>query len=330
MAVRVKIKKKKRKPTAVKFTAGDFAHPDERRAKLTGIGIGAALILVILGFAALMPLRLQLMPAWAGWTLLGLLYLYFGASGAELRRLTRDAEEAPISVADIVSKQARIVGVAAEAAVAVEAPEPVTVKNVVIVPQALQQRVSQAEMWALIAREIGHIKAGHVGLLGLCRRVEDERRLLYRLLALPLLAMVRALANWRWYAALTADRMAVVLSRDRRSVAAALLKQATAGVEGITPAEIDEYLKGHGAITAHSAEVTTHFKLGQALRDREGLMTRLRAISMFIESDEYKQACARLDAAYRKTQKTDPGAPAPPNGSQPGGPLSSGPQAANG
>ena len=313
----VKVKLKKHKLTPVKFTARDFAHPDERRAKLIGIGIGAAVILVILGLAALTPVRLQLMIAWAVWALLSFVHFYRGAGGAELRRWTAGGARSP-DLAEMVSKQARIVGVAAEAVTAAQAPEMITVGRTIVVPGGLQQRLSRAETWALIAREIGHIKAGNAGLLGLCHRVEDERRLLYRLLALPLRPLVRALASWRWYAALTADHLALVLSRDRRSVAAALLKQATAGVEGIQPAEIDEYLSRPGAVTAQSADVITHYKLGEALRDREGLTLRVRAVGMYAETEEYRQACARLDAAYLKAHKTETGlsAPAAPGGSQ--------------
>jgi len=324
MAVKVKVQKKK--PAPVRFTVRDFGHPDERRAKLTGIGIGVGVILVILGIIALIPLRLQLMPVWAGWALLALVYFYAGANGAELRQLTKGSGAVLHDfVADTVSKQARIVGVAAQAPVAAGITELMTVKRTILLPQDLPRRLSQSEMWALIAREMGHIKAGHVGWLSLCRRVEEERRLVYRLLALPLRWMVRGLGNWRWYAAMTADRMSLVLTRDRRAVGAALLKQATAGVEGISASEIDEYLRRQGTIAAQSAEVTTHFKLGEVLRGRAGLMERLRAVGQYAESEEYKQACARLDAAYRKAQKTDTGIPAPPAGNEPAKPRPAGP-----
>jgi hypothetical protein len=146
----------------------------------------------------------------------------------------------------------------------------------------------------------------------LCRRVEDEKSPVLRVLGLPLRWMVRALGGWQWYAALTADRMSVLLTRDRRIVVAALLKQATMRVEGITIAEIDDYLSRHGSLAAQSAEVTTHFKLGEVLRERQGLLLRLRGIAQYAESEEYALARDRLQAAYRAVQKSESGLPDPP------------------
>ena len=312
MAVRVKVKRGK--PTPVRFTADDFAHPDERRAKRTGVGLGVGAIAVILGLLALTGLRFPLMGAWAGWTLLALIYYTRGSNRSELRRLAggRGASRAmPDSLAETAATQGRTLGVLAGVVLAGEAQELVTVGNTVVVPASLTERLNRAEMWALVAREMGRLKAGHIGLLSLCRRVEEERNMLLRGLAFPLRALVRALANWRWFAALTADRMAMVLTRNRRVVAAALLKQATAGVEGITTAEIDEYLRRQGGVIAQSADVTTHFKLGEVLREREGLLLRLRGIGQYAEAEEYKRACERLDAAYRKAQKTADRIPLP-------------------
>jgi len=326
MAVKVKIKKKK--PTRVQFTAADFAHPDERRARLVGISAGAGVTLAILGLLALTPWRLQLMTVWLVWSLLALFYFYLGADGAELRELTRGAGGPRDSLSAIVNRQARMAGVSAEAAVSASAPEFMTVRNAIVAPRDLLERLGQAELWGLTAREIGHITAGHVGLLGLCRRVEEERRALYRILALPLRAMVRALANWRWYAAMTADQMAMVLTRDRRVLAAALLKQATAGVEGVSAAEIDEYLSRSGEITAQSADVTTYFKLGEVLRGREGLMMRLRAMGQYAESEEYRQACARLDAAHGRSRRGEAASGGPPGAAPPADAGPSGPPAA--
>jgi len=320
MATRVKIKKKKATP--VGFRARDFAHPDERRAKLVGLGVSAAIFLVILGVLAATPIRLPLMAAWAGWNLLAVIYFSLGANGAELRRLGGSApaglREAPKLTCEAVEKQSSAVGVAADALLGREAQELTTVGHVIVVPQDLPKRLGPAEMWALVAREIGHIKAGHVTLLSLCRRVEDEKSPLLRGLGLPLRWPIRALASWQWFAALTADRMSVLLTRDRRIVAAALLKQATARVEGITTAEIDEYLSRHGSLAAQSSEVTTHFKLGEVLREREGLLLRLRGIAQYAESEEYGLARQRLETAYRAAQKTDAGIPDPP-GAPPGG-----------
>jgi hypothetical protein len=314
--VPTKLKIKAKKPTPIRFATADFAHPDERRAKLTGIGVGVGAFLVILGVAALTPLRLQLVIAWTAWTVLALLYFVAGASGSELRRLAGGAENVPRpaldALTDTVAKQARAVGIPAAAVVAAGASEMMTVRGLVLVPPVVLQRLSAAEIWALTAREIGLIKAGDVGLLSLCRRVGANASTPMRILALPLQPLARALANWQWYAALTADHMGMVLTRDRRVVAAALLKQATAGIQDISAAEIDEYLKRHGSITAQTAEVMTHFKLGEVLRSRSGLTERLRAIGMYAESDDYKRACDRLDAAYAKAQKDDAGVPQPP------------------
>ena len=303
MAVKVKLQKKK--PAPVKFKAADFAHPDELRSKLVGLAVGVGAIAVVLGLLALVPLRPHLQIAWGAWTLLALVY-YLRGNRRELRRMMGDARGArgatPEAVADMVAKQARALGVVAEVAVVAEAQEIATLGNTIVVPQEMQQRLSPAEMWSLIARQMGHVKAGSVRLRNLCRRVDQEKLILLRGLGLPLRPLARALAHWRWHTELTADRMALVLTRDRKVVAAALLKGAVGGADGVSVAEIDEYLKRPGSLTVHSAEVTTHFKLGQVLRDRGELMHRLRGIAQYAESEEYKQACERLDTAQRKDQ----------------------------
>jgi Zn-dependent protease with chaperone function len=310
VAVKVKLEKKK-KAVPVRFAAADFAHPDERRARLIGIGIGAGAVLAILGLVALTPIRLQLMPAWVAWALIALAYYGVGLERQELQQAVRPGPDrqraAPSELTDIVNKQARLVGVVAQAALAAEGAELRTVRNTVIVPEQLVARLTPGERWALVGREMGHIKAGHVGLGGLCRRVVREGRVLGRGLRLPLVPLVRGLGNWRWLAELSADRMALVLTRDRKVLAAALLKQAIAGEEGITAAEIDEYLSRQGGLTAQSAEVTTHFRLGEVLREREDLMFRLRAIAQYAEAEEYRRACERLDTGQRKAQEAQPG-----------------------
>lgn len=313
MAVKVKLEKKKAVP--VRFAAADFAHPDERRARLTGIGIGAGVILIVLGVVALTRIRLQLMPAWVAWAVIALAYYGIGLERQELRQRPRPGPgrqlPVPSELTDMVNKQARLVGVVAQAAVTAQGAEITTVRNMIVVPEQLPGRLSPGETWALIGREMGHIKAGHVGLGGLCRRVIGEQRVLGRGLRLPLIPLVRGLGNWRWLAELSADRMALVLTRDRKVLAAALLKQAIVGEQGITPGEIDEYLSRHGGLTAQSAEVTTHFRLGEILREREDLMFRLRAIAQYAEAEEYRQACEKLDAGQRKIQEPQPGGPKP-------------------
>ena len=104
--------------------------------------------------------------------------------------------------------------------------------------------------------------------------------------------------------------MALILTRDRKVVASALLKQAAAGAD-VSAAEIDEYLSRPGDIAAQSAEVTTHFKLGEVLRERQDLMQRLRAIGEYSDSQEYRTACDKLNAAYRKAQPLAGEAPPP-------------------
>jgi len=314
MAEKVRIKRKK--PPRVHFTAADFAHPDEARARLIAIGVGVGFAAVVLALLALTPLRTQLMAAWGGWVLLALIFYTIAADRRELRRLGvggKRGQQAPEQLADIVRKQTRAVGVAAEVAITQEGAAAMTVRGVILIPEGVRQRLTPAEMWVLIAREVGRIKAGDVGLGNLSRRLDTEERALLRLLALPLRPLARALANWRWYAELTADHMALILTRDRKVVAAALLKQAAMGVEGVTVAEIDAYLNRPGGLIAQSAEVTTHFKLGEVLRARGDLMQRLRATGQYADADEYRAACAKLDAAHRKAQKTQAGAPTGPS-----------------
>lgn len=323
MAVKVKLQKKK--PAPVKFAVTDFAHPDERRARLTGLGIGVGAIIVILGLAALMPYRVQLTAAWAAWAVLAAVYYAVAGERREQRELVNDARRSkrtpPDEIVDMARKQTRLVGVAAHVVAAGAETELTAVGDTLVVPEGLRERLSPGEVWAVIARHVGHLKAGHVRLRNLCRRVNREERVLARVLALPLRALARGLANWRWYAEMTADRLALVLTRDRKVLAAALLKEAIVGAEGITTADIDEYLKRHGSLAAQSAEVTTHFRLGEVLRAREDLMYRLRAIGQYAESEEYKQACDKLDAGQRKDSEAPAGGSKASDKDAPGAPI---------
>lgn len=295
--------RKRRKPSPVRFTAADFAHPDTTRARLMGMAGGVGAIAAISGLLYLMPDRQLWMTVWGAWVVLALAYYSTVSDQRELRqaRVTGRSTRymVPQSLGDMVSNLARAAGVHARIAPTRHGDAVATVRNTILLPVTLWQRLSPAELQALAGREIGHIKAGNVALRSLCRRLEAEQSPL-RLLAVPLLPLAGALSSWRLYADLSADRMALILTRDRRSLAAALLKQALAPDGGVSDTAIDEYLGREFGVSSNRAEVIMHFKLRDVLQARGDLLQRLRAIGLYLDSQEYRDACAKLDGAQHR------------------------------
>jgi Zn-dependent protease with chaperone function len=92
------------------------------------------------------------------------------------------------------------------------------------------------EMRAVLAHELGHVLADHVGLLttmGILRSILKGALRGQPLVALPLLASYHALLEWSRMAELTSDRAAAIATGDPMTVCRSLMRVAGGPVEGL-------------------------------------------------------------------------------------------------
>jgi hypothetical protein len=209
------------------------------------------------------------------------------------------AVPAGLTLPDIVNRQSRVLGIKPLGVKLVEgAPGVAVIGHTLVVAVALRQHLTPAEMWSVIAGELGRFKAGDTRLTNFCRRVQSAPAVVRHTLGLPATILCACVAPSLVEADFTADRMALLLTQDRRICGAAIVKlglQTTSGeTASVSSAEVSEYLGRRVSVEARPDELTTHFKLGQFLRDQPALMARVAGLREYSESAEFEEALAKL------------------------------------
>lgn len=294
----------------------DFEYPGEGNARKMGIGTALVIYVVLLAIG-LAIVRHPPFPgaiAVAAWIIFSLLYFGPISNRVEARRikaaLEEEPEEAegeaappPIDLQEMVDKQAKVLGLSEiKVEVMEKTPETITIGKTILLSQSLCVQLSQGEIWSLLAHELGHLKAGQVGLLNLIRRVKQVSSSL-RLVALPAWVLAGRLGDWSLLADCTADRLAVLLTRDRKVSTSAIVKvglQSEEEVAEVSGEEVTEYLSRTGELQATESELTTHFKLGEFLRERAELSLRLSELGEYAESEEFKESLEKLKTISRQ------------------------------
>jgi len=293
MAVKVKIKR----PKTPKLTAQHFRHPGEqpalRQALLTAGGLGLGVLVLL----ALTPFRIQLVVAFLAW--LALCFLLYPASTQAKQRAALAKRDlggpARDELAQHLAQQAATLNTAAPRLLLdPDARQCYLLGNAIVAPAGIRAHLTDPEVWAALTIELGHLHAGHARLLGFVRLAGREGSPILRRALFPLRVFVMLLARWHDYAQMTADRLALLLIRDRGVVGGAVLKQEVWAAESsdVSAADVADYLARAGGVKAEGAEVTAHYRIGEFLRARPWLTERLREISIYGGSNEYREAQA--------------------------------------
>jgi Zn-dependent protease with chaperone function len=166
----------------------------------------------------------------------------------------------------------------------------------IILTSELVSLLRPEELEIMLAREVAHIKYGHLRL---------ERALTYIHTASPVVSLAFA-PVWFWSTLMgawldvsdyTADRAAVLVAGDPGLVNATLVKAAAAAdpQSGISADYIDEFLhtpKGQGGL--NSSEVEQSFKLNRFIESQPNLRDRIAQVAEFYTSEEGQEMLEKL------------------------------------
>jgi Zn-dependent protease with chaperone function len=177
----------------------------------------------------------------------------------------------------------------------------------VIVTQAALDLLQPAEVDCLLLRGLIHERQNHTRRLMLMKFLNDTPPAA-RLLAWPVGLYAFFLRLW-WtdMAEMTADRLVLLLLKNHKLVQSALIKQHAATdplmfEHEITAQDVDNYLEQSGMIGLQGKEISTQYKLGQAIHENPYLEDRLHQLKEWAESEEFKVAVQKLaDARANKT-----------------------------
>ncbi|HEY3396784.1 MAG TPA: M48 family metalloprotease [Armatimonadota bacterium] len=167
-------------------------------------------------------------------------------------------------------------------------------KGTIIVTRALVEMLSRPELMVMVARELAHLKYGHIRLERSLSYVRNSPPALWILL-LPLYIWGALMGEWLDIIDYTADRAALVVVGNPALVNATIVKVAAAAdpQSSVTAAQIDEYITREKSQELDSGVMEQQFKLSRFVESQPNLRDRIEQVIEFFQSDEGK---AVLDA----------------------------------
>jgi Zn-dependent protease with chaperone function len=209
----------------------------------------------------------------------------------------------------IIAEQARVAGVPEPEAYFLEESvgkvEMLGRKNphIMIVTTKAYELLTTAEFTCAVARALAQARIRQVALPMLVAFVNDTPPAL-RLLVAPMGVLSFLLTvNWTNMREISADRITLLLTRNPRLLSATMLKVAVAAdpEATVSASDVEGYLNQQSrSVQVSMVGVSTHFKLGQTIHSNPFLNERLKALVEFAGSDQYKEAVAKMDEAYRR------------------------------
>ncbi len=322
MPVSVTIPDREKKAAAQMAPAAldDYEHPSEKREGTKAFGIWILLFVVLIGVLAIWPSTRGLSIGIFAWWLLSCIAYFFIGPKMVLRRLRMHDTDLSITTKSqprlqaLLNKGAGVLGI--ESPDGYVLPEGISQVRVftppafVLVTQATLDLLQANELDCLVLRQLVHLRQNHARRLMLLKLLSDTSPAL-RLLAWPVGFYGFLLRMW-WsdLAEMTADRLTLLIVKNHKTLISALLKQQTAtdplmGQFSVTTADVDAYVEQEGNISLEGREISTQYKLGQAIHENPYLEERLQELASFARSQEFRDAVTKLsEAKTNKTAKT--------------------------
>jgi len=188
------------------------------------------------------------------------------------------------------------------------------------------------ELAAAIAKQLGHLKSGHVTADLAITAIRRANPLL-QVLFLPATLMSILMRGWQDMIDYTADRCSLLVTRRLQTCTASMVKLAAVGVtitkvgakdkkrqekrkqragEPVTdremaadeaekvlaevaPEELDAYLAGGGELTDDPIQVERAFKISRFIEQQRNLKDRIRNLGEWGETDQCEAALAKVD-----------------------------------
>ena len=163
-------------------------------------------------------------------------------------------------------------------------------KGTIILTTALVNLLRYDELSVMLAREVAHLKYGHVRLERALWWIRSAQPL-FRIALLPLLLWSVVMGEWLDLIEYTADRAAVLVAGSPSLVTATLVKVAAAAdpQSGVSVAEIEDFLSQKRTSDLDSAIMERQFKLNRFIESIPNLRDRIEQIREFCDSDEGKE-----------------------------------------
>ncbi len=168
-------------------------------------------------------------------------------------------------------------------------------KGTILLSSAMRSALSDSEVAALIAHELGHIQAGHLQM-ELAINWLRSANVLWKVALLPVTILSMLLRGWLDLIDFTADRAAVIVTGKPALLNAALLKVSIAldPQAELTREEVDEYLQSAGDVQTDSKQMARYFRVGQFIARQPSLKERVEQIQNFLSSDQAKKVAEKL------------------------------------
>jgi Zn-dependent protease with chaperone function len=165
----------------------------------------------------------------------------------------------------------------------------------IIISSGLREQLAEAEVEALLAHELTHIRCKHVRL-ELAMVFIRSTNPVVKVLLFPVLLMMLFARAWMELIDFTADRGALLVTLKPAVVNSAIVKLAVVSDPnaGITKAELEEFLSSTGEIQTDSQQLERHFKVGQLISSQPNLKERIEQLTDFPRGEQGKQAMAKM------------------------------------
>lgn len=289
----------------------DYVQPGERSEGLKALGLWMLFIVVLVAGFSIAPQTRQIGIGIFAWWLLACIGYFFIGPRILMRRLrvTPDVQITSKNqprLKTILGKGSAILGVSEpEGFLVSEGFSQVRMygpPSFIVVTEMALGVLAPAEVDVHILRALVHERQNHTRRLMLMKLLTDTPAIA-RFLAWPVALYAFFLRLWWSDAAeITADRLVLLLVKNHKLMQSALIKQHAASdvlmqEHDITSRDVDNYIEQSGLIGLQGREISTQYKLGQAIHENPWLEDRLQQLNEWAKSNEFQEAVKKLAEA---------------------------------
>lgn len=302
----------------------DYVHPAERGEGLKAFALWMLFIVVLVAGFSAAPATRQIGIGIFIWWLVTCVGYFFIGPRLVMRRLRVTGDDIRITSRNqprlkaVLSKGSAVLGIAEPEAFLL--PEGVSQIRIfgrpsfIVITQAALDLLAPTEVDVHVLRVLVNERQNHTRRMMLMKFLNDTPPAA-RILTWPVAMYAFFLRLW-WIdlAEMTVDRLVLLLVKNPKLVQSALIKQHAATDPlmqeyEITPQDVDNYIEQSGLIGLQGREISTQYKLGQAIHDNPYLEERLNELNAWAKSDEFQEALKKLaEARAAKTGTPTPAA----------------------
>jgi len=314
MPVTVKIEDKVKEGMPPPADLADFESPGERSEGTKTFLIWLLLMFVLAGGLTAGGATREIGLGIFAWWFLSCVVYFVLAPRTLLRRLRLQGHETQITTRNqprlktTLSKGSSLLSVAEpEGFVLDEAVSQIRILGstkpyYMVITQGALNYLQPAEVDCLVIRSLIQSRLGHVRRMTLLRFLNDTPPAA-RLLAWPVNFYGFLLRHW-WQdqAEQSADRLTLLLVKNHKLMISAFIKQHAVSdplmqEQNITAEDVDSFVRQGNIIGMQGTEISTQYKIGQAIHENSYIEDRLQALDDWANSPDYKEAIEKLAAS---------------------------------